>query len=157
MKPRFSHLKIDRTDSSNTDFQQLVVHLDQDLRIRDGEDHAFFAQFNKIDQIKHVLVAYVDDVAVGCGAIKHYGDSIVEIKRMFVLPEYRKQGIASSILFQLEQWAYELGYKKCILETGKKQPEAIALYQNCHYQMIPNFGQYIGVENSVCFEKSLDD
>lgn len=144
-----------RTNSDNPDFRNLVVELDKDLRIRDGEEHAFFAQFNKIDAIKHVVVAYKNGEPVGCGAIKQYDDYTMEIKRMFVPPSFRSQGIASMVLLELENWAKELGYKKCILETGEKQPEAIRLYHKNNYKIIPNYGQYADVESSVCFEKVL--
>ena len=72
-----------------------------------------------------------------------------------MLPSYRARGVAKRILFELEDWARELNYGKCILETGKKQPEAINLYQSNKYKIIPNYGQYLGIENSVCFEKYL--
>lgn len=147
--------KIKRTDSDNSDFQRLVTALDKDLAIRDGEDHAFFAQFNKIAAIKHVVVAYEAGDAVGCGAIKEYEKNVMEVKRMFVPLEKRGKGIASIVLGELESWAKELGYQKCILETGKKQPEAIRLYQKNNYTTIKNYGQYAGVESSVCFEKLL--
>jgi|SRR6185436_2866909 len=144
-----------RTDSGNRDFQNLVAALDADLRIRDGKDHSFYAGFNKIDSIKYVVVAYEDKTSVGCGAIKQYSDDTMEVKRMYVPPHLRGQGIASKILSELEKWAVELNYKNCILETGKKQPEAIALYKKNKYSIIPNFGQYKNVDNSVCFEKKL--
>ncbi|MFA7380852.1 MAG: GNAT family N-acetyltransferase [Bacteroidia bacterium] len=147
--------KIKRTDSDNSDFQKLVTALDKDLAIRDGEDHAFFAQFNKIAAIKHVVVAYEEGAAVGCGAIKEYEENVMEVKRMFVPLEKRGKGIASIVLGELENWAKELGYQKCILETGKKQPEAIRLYQKNNYTTIKNYGQYADVESSVCFEKLL--
>lgn len=147
--------KVKRTDSDDSDFQRLVIELDKDLAIRDGEDHAFFAQFNKIAAIKHVVVAYEAGDAVGCGAIKEYEENIVEVKRMFVPLEKRGKGIASIVLGELESWAKELGYQKCILETGKKQPEAIRLYQKNNYTTIKNYGQYANVESSVCFEKQL--
>ncbi len=147
--------QIKRTDSDNSDFQKLVIELDKDLAIRDGEDHAFFAQFNKIAAIKHVVLAYENDVAVGCGAIKEYEETVMEVKRMFVPLEKRGKGIASIVLGELESWAKGLGYKKCILETGKKQPEAIRLYEKNNYQLIKNYGQYADVESSVCFEKLL--
>ncbi|OYU80342.1 MAG: GNAT family N-acetyltransferase [Flavobacterium sp. BFFFF1] len=146
-----------RTDSTNPEFISLVALLDADLRIRDGADHAFYAQFNKIDTIKNVIVAYEGNEAVGCGAFKGFSDDTVEIKRMFVPESLRGRGIASGILKSLEHWAKELGYHKTILETGNQQPEAIALYQKSGYKVIPNFGQYAGVENSICFEKSLPD
>ena len=144
-----------RTDSSDTDFQKLVNLLDAELRIRDGDDNAFYAQFNKIDALKHALVAYVNNKPVGCGAFKPFTDSSVEIKRMFVDPDYRKQGIAQQVLTELEKWAAELGNKNCVLETGQKQPEAIKLYLKSGYVRIPNYGQYANVENSVCMQKIL--
>jgi putative acetyltransferase len=148
-------VRIIRTNSDNQDFVQLVRHLDADLAKRDGEDHSFYAQFNKIDKIKYVVVAYEDDRPVGCGAIKEYAPDTMEIKRMYTLPESRGKGIASKILRELEAWAVELSYEKCILETGKKQPEAIGLYKKNGYQIIPNYGQYAEIENSICFEKPI--
>lgn len=148
-------ITIIRTNSENQDFIQLVKLLDADLVIRDGDDHPFFAQFNKIDKIKHVVLAYENDIPLGCGAIKEYAPNIMEVKRMYVAEEGRRKGVATNVLTELEQWASELSYQKCILETGKKQPEAIALYQKNNYTLIPNYGQYEGVETSVCFEKMI--
>jgi putative acetyltransferase len=148
-------LKITRTNSESKDFIDLVKQLDADLAIRDGEDHSFYAQFNKIENIKYAIVAYDNEKPVGCGAIKRYDNDTIEVKRMFVLPANRGKGIAVQILNELEKWAKELNYKKCVLETGQKQPEAIALYKRNGYKQIPNYGQYIGIENSVCFEKVL--
>lgn len=144
-----------RTNSENKHFQELVSELDADLRIRDGEDHSFYAQFNKIDKIKHVILAYENEMPIGCGAIKEYDVDSMEVKRMYVLPSKRGKGTASRILIELEQWASELNYKKCILETGKKQPEAINLYHKNGYGIIANYGQYEHMENSVCFEKNM--
>jgi len=146
---------IQRSDSDHPDFRKLVQQLDADLKIRDGEDAPFFAQFNKIDAIKYVAVAYDNHQAVGCGAIKEYSDGVMEVKRMFVLPEKRGQGIASAVLKELEKWSKELHFNKCILETGTKQPEAIALYKKNNYRQIPNYAQYENVATSVCFEKEL--
>ena len=75
---------------------------------------------------------------------------------MYTLPGSRGKGIATAILKELENWAFELGYAKCVLETGKRQPEAIALYEKSGYKRIPNYGKYAGVENSVCYEKNID-
>ena len=148
-------MQIKRTDSSDLDFQSLVRELDADLKTRDGEEHAFFATFNKIDSINHVVVVYEINKPVGCGAIKMYSPDTMEVKRMYVLPEQRGKGIASAILKELEYWAMELHYKKCILETGQRQPEAIGLYKKNDYKIIPNYGQYASVASSVCFEKVL--
>lgn len=142
-----------RTDSDNKFFQALVRELDADLKMRDGEDHSFYSQYNKIDKIKYAIVAFDNETPVGCGAIKELSRDAMEVKRMYVLPERRGQGIAGEILKELENWSYELNYSKCLLETGKRQPEAISLYQKYGYRIIPNYGQYENVENSVCFEK----
>jgi GNAT superfamily N-acetyltransferase len=148
-------IKILRTDSLNQDFINLVKLLDKELQIRDGAEHTFYAQYNKIDKIKNVVVAFYNDVAVGCGAIKEYESSTMEVKRMFVKDEYRSKGIATKVLIDLESWTKELGFSKCILETGLKQPEAIHLYKKNGYSVITNYGQYAGVANSVCMEKVL--
>lgn len=144
-----------RTDSDNPGFQSLVVLLDQDLKIRDGDDHDFYNQFNKIVNIRHVVVCYNESIPVACGAFKEFDEQTVEIKRMYVLPEYRGQGFAHRVLNELELWAQELHYSACILETGKKQPEAIALYKKAGYNVIKNYGQYENVANSVCMKKLL--
>jgi putative acetyltransferase len=148
-------LKLVRTDSENADFRQLVPLLDKELAERDGDEHAFYAQFNKIDKIQHVVVACRNGTALGCGAIKEYEKGVAEVKRMFVHKNYRGQGIAGLVLKELELWASESNYHTLILETGKKQPEAISLYQKSSYHTIPNYGQYAGVNNSVCMKKLL--
>jgi len=148
-------LTIIRTNSNDQDFINFVKQLDAYLAVKDGRDHAFYDQYNKLDKIKHVVVAYDNNQPVGCGAIKEYDSNTMEVKRMFTLPECRGKGIATKLLNELEKWTIELGYEKCILETGKRQPEAIALYKKNGYKSIPNYGQYTGMDNSVCFEKEM--
>lgn len=146
-----------RTDSDDPDFKALVKLLDADLAERDGADHGFYAQFNKIDKIRHAVVCYENDQPIGCGAIKAFSEEAMEVKRMYVSPDGRKKGIATRVLTELETWANELGYARCVLETGKRQPEAIALYEKNGYQRTENYGQYVGVQNSVCFAKVLGE
>ncbi|MBW3467228.1 GNAT family N-acetyltransferase [Arthrospiribacter ruber] len=148
-------IEISRTQAIDPDFIELVIDLDKELAVRDGDDHEFYDQFNKLDKIEHVVIAYLSGSPVACGAIKKYDEKRMEIKRMFVKPDCRGKGIASGLLMELEIWAEELGYDFCILETGVNQPEAIALYQKNGYLQIPNYGQYQGVENSLCFEKFI--
>ncbi len=145
-----------RTNSDNADFRELVALLDADLQIRDGAEHSFYAQFNKIDKIREVVVAYENEKAVGCGAFKEYSADAAEIKRMFVRPENRGRGIAGKILTEIETWAKELNFSECVLETGVKQPEAIRLYQKSGYEKIPSYGQYLNVKNSVCMRKLIN-
>jgi GNAT superfamily N-acetyltransferase len=148
-------LNLIRTNSTNKDFVKLVTFLDADLKIHDGDDHDFYDQFNEIGGLKNVVVAYINETPIGCGAFKIHPNATVEIKRMYVSPNGRKKGIASKVLTELENWAKELNFKKCILETGKQQPEAIELYKKCNYTITSNFGFYENVENSVCFEKFI--
>ncbi len=154
-KHELEMIKCIRTDSNNQDFQKLVAELDAELKLLDGEQNSFYAQFNKIDSIKHAVVAYDNETPVGCGAIKEFSEDTMEVKRMYVIVNYRGQGIASIVLKELEAWAAELNYNRCILETGNKQPEAIALYKKNNYKITPNYGQYKNVVNSICFEKEL--
>ncbi len=148
-------IDIKRTNSDDPDFDELRKELDLDLKIRDGEDHLFYANLNKTAILKYVLVAYDKDQPVGCGALREYAPGLIEIKRMYTRPDHRGQGIASRVLATLEEWCRELGYSTCILETGINQPEAIAMYEKWNYKRIPNYGSYAGAYNSVCFEKAL--
>ena len=148
-------LEIVRTNSDNKDFIYLVKFLDAELASIDGRDHSFYNQFNKIDSLKHVIVAYHNKKPVGCGAVKEFDQDTAEIKRMYVSTELRGKGVATKILSELEKWALELSYSKCILETGIKHPDAVALYKKCGYKVIPNYGQYINMEKSICFEKII--
>ena len=148
-------IQVVKTDSSNKDFIALVTELDKDLAIRDGDEHSFYAQYNAIAAIKYAVVLYDDEVPVACGAIKQFDNESVEVKRMFVPSNYRGKGYATIVLDALENWALQLGYKNLVLETGLKQPEAISLYEKNGFSVIPNYGQYIGIENSVCFNKKL--
>lgn len=129
--------------------------LDAELAVRDGVEHAFYSQFNKIDSLREVVIAYLGDEAVGCGAIREFREGTAEVKRMFVKAERRGNGIAGEVLRELEGWARELGFDACVLETGFKQPEAIALYTRSGYEVIPNYGHYVDVKNSVCMRKDI--
>jgi len=150
-----SMIKLLRTDSQNPDFIYLVKRLDAYLAILDGEEHAFYNSLNKIDSLQHVLVAYENEKPVGCGAIRQHGPGTMEVKRMYTLEDQRGKGIASKILNELETWAAEMQCEKCVLETGNRQPDAVALYKKRGYRIIPNYGKYAGMANSICFEKEL--
>ncbi len=149
-------IEIVRTDETDEKFLALVKLLDIELAKRDGDEHAFYAQFNAPVGLAGVVLAYDGGIAVGCGAFKQHSDDIAEIKRMFVLAGHRGKRVAARILEELEGWAVKCGFAECILETGFKQPEAIALYKRSGYHLMPNYGQYEGVENSVCMKKRLN-
>ncbi len=144
---------LQRTNSDDLNFQGLVTLLDMDLKIRDGEDYLFYAQLNKIDAIKNAVVIFIENKSVACGGFKKHNSHSVEIKRIFVREEFRRNGIAMMVLKELELWAQELNFTECILETGINQPEAIRLYQKIGYFKIPNYDQYAGVATSICMKK----
>jgi GNAT superfamily N-acetyltransferase len=144
-----------RTNSEHRDFIQLVAMLDNLLSEMDGREHDFYNQYNKIDKIKHVVLAYFDELPVACGAIKEFDPETMEVKRMFTSEIHRGKGIATRVLTELEKWTLELGYSKCILETGKRLPDSVRLYEKSCYRQIPNYGQYVQMENSICFEKKI--
>jgi GNAT superfamily N-acetyltransferase len=148
-------MNLKRTTSDDPDFRILVAQLDEYLADVDGDDHAYYAQFNGIDKISHAVVAFEGDDAAGCGAFKPHSDGVAEIKRMYVRPEFRGRKIGSLVLSELERWASEEGFTACILETGHQQVAAVRLYQNSGYEIIPNYDQYAGVDNSVCMRKGI--
>jgi GNAT superfamily N-acetyltransferase len=145
-----------RTTSENIDFQKLVQLLDAHLAILDGDEHAFFSQFNGLENLKNVVIYSYDNQVVGCGALKKIDSKTAEVKRMFVHPDFRGKAIASKILHELENWAIELNYNSLILETGTNNPTAIALYQKSGYNQIENYLQYKDVESSFCMQKNID-
>lgn len=145
-------MKLLRTNSDHPDFKYLTKLFDDYLVDIDGEQKDFFAHYNN-KYLENALVVYENDQAVGCGGFKEYDQDTVEIKRMFVHPEHRKKGIANLILNTIEDWAKEKGFQNFILETSPKLTSAISLYEKKGYKLIPNYGQYIGVENSICMKK----
>ena len=148
-------IKLVRTNSENKDFVNLVNYLNAYLKIVDGDDHAFYNQYNNIDVLKHVVMAYKDEIPLACGTFKALDENTVEIKRMFTQINARGNGIASKVLQELEKWSKELSYRTCVLETGKRQTEAVSFYKKMNYSIIPNYGQYENVTNSLCFKKEL--
>jgi putative acetyltransferase len=144
-----------RCDSTDADFRLLVRDLDRDLLSRYGANQSFFDQFNAVEDIRNVVVLYVDGEAVGCGAFKQHDHETCEVKRMYVAPRHRGKKLSRVILSELERWALECGFSFTVLETGIHQPEAIAAYERFGYERIPNYPPYIGVELSVCYRKKL--
>lgn len=148
-------LQIKRTKSSDNDFVLLVSMLDSELFDRYQAAQARYDKYNKIELNDTVILVYIEGTPAGCGCFKQYDNETAEIKRMFVSTNFRGKGISKIILKELEKWASEKGFSKTILETGKKQHEAIGLYKNSGYHPMDNFGQYKDFPTSVCFKKDL--
>lgn len=144
-----------RTTSDHPDFRMMVRTLDEDLYQRNGETQKQYDQYNKIGHIQHAIVVYVDEQPIGCGCFKKYDEQTIEIKRMFILSKMRGKQLAAGLLQELENWAVEEGFRKAVLETGRRQIEAIRLYTVAGYSMTENYGQYIGMEDSICYRKEL--
>lgn len=144
-----------RTNSEDPHFQELIIALDKDLWLRYPEVQQDYEVLDKVKNIPTVVVAYVDALPVGCACFRPFDNHSVEIKRMFVHAAMRGQGIAYSILKELETWAFSQGFTRAVLETGKRQPEAIALYQKSGYTFMDKYPPYEQMENSVCLQKPL--
>jgi GNAT superfamily N-acetyltransferase len=148
-------ITIKRTEANDPDFPYLAALLNHELHEKYGELQVVYDKFNQISNLDTVVIAYVNDMPAGCGCFKRIDKNTAEIKRMFVKPSERKQGLASGILNELEAWAKEEGYSTANLETASKQLEAIAFYKKQGYDIIPNYGPYVGMETSICFGKKL--
>jgi GNAT superfamily N-acetyltransferase len=148
-------ITIKRTEANDPDFPYLVGMLNRELHEKYGDLQLIYDTYNQISNLETVVIAYVDDVPAGCGCFKKFDYKTAEIKRMFVKPECRKLGIASSIIGELETWIKEDGFPNIVLETATRQHEAIAFYKKHNYEIIENYGPYWGMETSVCFGKRL--
>jgi GNAT superfamily N-acetyltransferase len=148
-------MTIKRTSGSDPDFLLLITKSDAFYRDQFGDGMDYFEPFNKVDPNTNALVLYDDNIPIACGAFRQFDHETVEIKRMYVLPDKRKKGVATKVLLELEQWAKENGYTASTLETSISLKDAISLYQKQGYTPIENWGQYIGIETSICLRKKL--
>ena len=149
------NIKIHETHSDDEAFIQLVNELDKDLNARYGQLQDAYNQFNELEKLTKVVVLHLDDVPVACGGIKAINTDLVELKRVFVHERHRRKGFGRQVVEHLENLSGQLGYKAILLETGKKQTEAIDLYQKDGYEIIKNYGAYVDNDNSVCMRKIL--
>lgn len=151
-------LTITRQDLDSSLARTLIGALNDELSERypeDGAIHFELEQEEVDDGHGTFLVAVLEGEPAGCGAVRVIEPGIAEIKRMFVPHGMRGRGIASALLAALELAAYELNVRRLVLETGARQPEAIALYRRAGFDFIAPFGRYIGSPLSVCMGKNL--
>ena len=146
-----------RTDGKNKDFIENCRLLDMDLdrRVSKKIKRDKYTKYNQLDEINEAIVVYDDNRAIGGGAIRRYDDENVELKRVFIHTEYQGQGIGSKLVSLLIEWAIELGYKRMILETGELLVESCAVYRKLGFKMIPNYGPYVNMPESLCMSKDL--
>ena len=152
-----NRLQFKYVDGSDKDFIQLCHGLDDFLNNLVGgeENRAQDIPYNLLADIHKVIVAYDQDTPIGCAAFKRYDETHAEVKRVYVCAEYRGMGIAKKLMELLENLAKEQGYTGFVLETGEPLAAAMKLYRSIGYQVIPNFGQYKDMPESVCMKKML--
>lgn len=145
------------TDGNDKKFETLCRALDQYLNELVGgeKQRSQYLQYNLLDDIHDVVLIMEDETAVGCGSFKKYTDEIAEVKRVFVHEDYRGKKYGQVIMQNIEELAKTKGYKKLILETGAPLVNAMKLYQHLGYKVIPNYGQYADMKESICMEKLL--
>ncbi|CAL2086281.1 putative acetyltransferase [Tenacibaculum sp. 190524A02b] len=148
-------IKLKRTTATDKKFKELAVELDAYLSKINGENDAFFKQHNQLNDLKNVVICYLDKVPVGCGAFKVITEETVEVKRMYVKDNYRGYNIGTRILKELEKWAKEAEFDNIILETSKTMLPAVNLYRKNEYSIIPNYEPYKDVTSSICFKKKI--
>jgi len=134
--------------------QELTVEL-SDLYQDDGGANSFNPK-DAAGARSIFVVARLDGKAIGCGSFRPFDVETAEVKRMYVAPEARRMGIGARILDKLESTAKEMGYQRLRLETGLKQPGAIALYETAGFSKVSCYGEYASNPLSVCFEKDLN-
>ena len=152
-------IEIRREELTSDTSQKLIEALNNDLRARYPEGDGMHYFRLDVDEVRPgrgaFVVAYDADTPVGCGAVRTIDTGVAEIKRMYVLPDVRGRGIARRMLEFLENEARAIGIQKLMLETGTRQPEAIALYSKTGYSPAGAFGEYPPSPLNVFFEKHL--
>lgn len=144
------------TQDNSTDFVMLCELLDESLDEIVGRDNReCYIPYNTLENIHDIIIAYDENEPVGCASFKHYQAGVAEVKRVFVKKGYRGRGISKQLMLLLEDKAREKGYKRLILETGAPLKAAMQLYLSLGYEVTPNYGQYIGMDASVCMRKYL--
>lgn len=137
---------------------ELITALNAELSHRYPEPGANHFRLN-VDEVAPgrgaFLIARSENVPIGCGAIRRMDETTAEIKRMYVAPNHRGLGVGREMVRKLEGVAHDLGVQRLVLETGVRQPEAIALYRRCGFVEIPAFGEYVDSPLSICMEKTL--
>jgi GNAT superfamily N-acetyltransferase len=150
-------MKLIYTNGTNPDFVMLCNQLDEYLfEIVGGEkQRKQYSQYNTLEDIHDVVLAYEKDLPVACASFKFHDTGTAEVKRVFIREEYRGKGLSKQLMAELEKQAKKKGYLKLILETGGHLSTAIASYKKAGYFVIPNYGQYQNMKESVCMQKDI--
>lgn len=152
-----SELEFKETNGADLDFAKLCGKLDAALNdLVGGESQrSQYNQYNQRDSIHDVIVVYQKGEPIACGAFKMYDEDHAELKRIFTAPSCRNMGLGSELVRRLEAKAKIRGYSWCILETGKVLEAAHHVYKKAGYKVIPNYGQYVDMPDSICMERKI--
>jgi len=156
-----NRIELRRSQLASEIAQSLIAALNAELESRYPEEGANFFSIDPEEVSEGrgaFFVAYVGDEPVGCGAVRRIAPTVAEIKRMYVVPTARVCGVGRQIVAKLESIARELGATQLVLETGARQPEALAMYTRAGFTRIPLFGEYINTphpELTICMGKYL--
>ena len=145
------------TDGNDESFRMFYLKTEEyysDL-VGGRKNREAFIPYNISESISDVLIASVSGHAVGCAGLKAYSSSEVEIKRVWVDPEFRGRHIATVMMEALERKALESGFKRAILQTRPQMEEAVRLYKKCGYELIDNYPPYDKLSGAICFAKDL--
>lgn len=156
-KKEKNQIKLIQVTPQDEDLHMLITKLDKYLLEQYPVEEVFVVDFTDVAKVNDMvfIVAYLDHIPVGCGAIRQLDERSTELKRFFVDEPYRNRGIAKMILEELESRAKALHFKTIKLEAGEEQPEAICFYKKNGYLLIEKFGEYVNSESSVCYEKHI--
>ena len=145
------------TDGRNEDFRKFYLKTEEYYSSIVGglKKRKAFVPYNISESISDVLIAYVSGAAVGCAGLKAYSASDVEIKRVWVDPEFRGNHISDEMMDALEKKALELGFRRAILQTRPQMEAAVHLYTKRGYEMIDNYPPYDKLDGAICFAKEL--
>jgi GNAT superfamily N-acetyltransferase len=149
---------ITQTSWDDPDVRRLTAEQQRELRVRYDGAAEPGTPLSATDVSVVVVARRADGVAVGCGALRALAADVAELKRMYVVPAARGHGLAKRLLAALESEAGRRGWTTLRLETGPRQPEAVALYEGAGYRPIEAFGAYVGAaeaEGSLFYERIL--
>lgn len=145
------------TDGTNETFRKFYLITEEYYNgiVGGAGNRKSFMPYNISDNIHDVVLAYIDDTAAACAGLKKYSEQDVEVKRVWVEPAYRGNGLGTAIMEQIERKARAEGFQRTILQTRAIMTGAVGLYRKFGYHQIPNYPPYDKLDGAVCFAKDL--
>lgn len=145
------------TNGENEDFKKFYLITEEYYSKLVGgiQNRSAFLPYNMSESVTDVVIAYYNDIAIGCAGLKKYSDTDVEIKRVWIEPDYRGNHIVTCLMEILENHAKKQGFQRIILQTRKQMSDALRLYSKCGYYQTDNYPPYDKLEGAICLAKDL--